>query len=109
MVDESDRQALEWMRVHRGPFPFGDLTRNPSAFATWLLELGVGTVLIDSLKDVALGLSEDAVRARLRRSIRAHKKDGRAFGGRLRAGAQTGAHPAALRFVERNPARACRS
>lgn len=69
MVGESDREALEWFRVHRGPLPFGDLATNPEALAPWLEGLDVGTVILDSLKDVALGLSEDTPGAAVNQAL----------------------------------------
>jgi hypothetical protein len=52
MVSEADRLALaERLLVWRGALPF-DLVRDPSRLAEWSADLGVGTILIDSLKDV---------------------------------------------------------
>jgi replicative DNA helicase len=42
------------------PFTIVD---KPRRLADWLTGLGVGTVVIDSLKDMAVGLTEDAIGA----------------------------------------------
>ena len=34
MVDETDRVGLDLFRVHRGPFPFGDLAKNPGDWSS---------------------------------------------------------------------------
>jgi replicative DNA helicase len=56
--DRLDKRLLAW----RGPLPF-TITDDPRRLAEWLTGLGVGTVVIDSLKDMAVGLTEDAVGA----------------------------------------------
>lgn len=59
MVTEEHRQVLaERLVVWRGPLPY-DLTRVPEVLAAMAEEFGAGTVIIDSLKDVAAKLSED--------------------------------------------------
>ncbi|MDQ6947593.1 MAG: AAA family ATPase [Actinomycetota bacterium] len=59
MVGEEHRQVLaERLVVWRGPLPY-DLTRVPEVLATMAEEFDAGTVIIDSLKDVAAKLSED--------------------------------------------------
>lgn len=59
MVDEDDRPRLaERLQVWRGPLP-NDLGRKPELLALLADEFGAGTVVIDSLKDVALRLTED--------------------------------------------------
>jgi hypothetical protein len=59
MVDADDRGILdERLVVHEGPPPF-DMARQPEALAEWATQLGVGTVAIDALKDVAARISED--------------------------------------------------
>jgi hypothetical protein len=55
---ELDKRLLAW----RGPLPF-TITDDQRRFADWLTSLGVGTVVIDSLKDMAVGLTEDAIGA----------------------------------------------
>jgi hypothetical protein len=63
MVDEADRPLLdERLRVWQGPLEFR-IAEDPSALAAWLLRHGAGAVVIDSLKDVAIGLAEDAIGA----------------------------------------------
>lgn len=59
MVTEEHRRVLaERLVVWKGPLPY-DLTRVPEVLAAMAEELGAGTVIIDSLKDVAAKLSED--------------------------------------------------
>lgn len=63
MVGESQRATLDaLLRVWPGPLPF-TLVDDPSRLAAWLVEQRAGTVVIDSLKDIAVGLAEDAVGA----------------------------------------------
>jgi replicative DNA helicase len=50
-----------------GPLPF-DLVKNPAGFAQWLAAIGVGTVFVDSLKDIAWPLSSDEVGAAVNRA-----------------------------------------
>lgn len=53
MVSESDRAILkEKLLIQNGP-PDVVLSRNPDAFASWVIDLGVSMVVIDSLKDVS--------------------------------------------------------
>jgi AAA domain len=60
MVTEEDRFGLKWMHVWQGPLPFS-VTRQPEALRDFVMGFeGVGSVFIDSLKDVAAGLSDDA-------------------------------------------------
>jgi len=58
MVTEADRQSLSWLAVWRGPLPF-DLATSPERLAELALDHDAGTVVIDSLKDVAVDLSKD--------------------------------------------------
>jgi hypothetical protein len=59
MVTSSDREALlAGLIVWRGALPF-DLVKEPGRLAEWASELGAGTVVIDSLKDVLTKLSEE--------------------------------------------------
>jgi hypothetical protein len=63
MVGEDQRARLRaLLRVWPGPLPF-TLTDDPARLASWLLEQNAGTVVIDSLKDIAIGLAEDAIGA----------------------------------------------
>ncbi|MDP8975749.1 MAG: AAA family ATPase [Actinomycetota bacterium] len=61
MVTEDQREILdERLLIWKGPLPF-TLTKEPWRLATWLQELGCAGAFIDSLKDVAVGLSSDEV------------------------------------------------
>jgi replicative DNA helicase len=61
MVTEEDRPALrERLLVWRGPLPF-DVAKTPHALADFAESNGAGTVVIDSLKDLAHKLSDDEV------------------------------------------------
>lgn len=63
MVDEHQRAQLDArLLAWRGPLPF-TIADDPRRLADWLTGLGVGTVVIDSLKDMAVGLTEDAIGA----------------------------------------------
>jgi AAA domain len=70
MVRDDDRQLLaERLVVWRGPLPF-DLTKSgPDALASFVAELLATTVVIDSLKDIAVGLSDDAVGAKVNMAL----------------------------------------
>jgi replicative DNA helicase len=71
MVDEQHRGALDrQLLVWRGPLPF-NLVDDPMRLSRWVTELRVGTVVIDSLKDMAVGLSEDAVGAAVNQALQA--------------------------------------
>jgi replicative DNA helicase len=61
MVTEDDRERLcDRLLVWRGPLPF-DVVKTPRALADFATAQGAGTVVIDSLKDIASRLSEDEV------------------------------------------------
>jgi replicative DNA helicase len=63
MVTEADRPRLaERLVVWPGPLPF-DVVADPPALARFAVGYGAGTVVIGSLKDIALGLSEDVTGA----------------------------------------------
>ncbi len=63
MVGEQHREQLDArLKVWRGPLPF-NLLDDPARLAEWVTGLGVGTVGVDSVKDIAVGLAEDAVGA----------------------------------------------
>lgn len=65
MVSEADREVLrERLVVHGGPLPF-DLAKEPAALAEFALNLGCTTIIVDSLKDVALDLSKDETGSRV--------------------------------------------
>lgn len=63
MVGSSWRAELdERLTVWLGPPPL-DMARNPQLLRTMALEAGADTVIIDSLKDAAIGLNDDEVGA----------------------------------------------
>jgi replicative DNA helicase len=71
MVSENDRELLnEVLRVWKGPLPF-DLAMRPEQLASMAKELEVGTVIIDSLKDVCLDLSKDETGSRVNLALQA--------------------------------------
>lgn len=60
---EDDRAILaDCMRVHKGPPP-ADLAKHPETLLAMAQEHDADTVVIDSIKDAALGLSDDEVAA----------------------------------------------
>ncbi len=68
MVDETHAEVLEQrLLVWAGPLPF-DVVREPHRLAVFAESLGVGTVVIDSLKDIAWPLSADEVGAAVNRA-----------------------------------------
>lgn len=62
MVVERHRHALEGLTVWRGPLPF-DVTTEPDRLLAMAQQVGAGTVVVDSLKDIAMPLSEERVGA----------------------------------------------
>ncbi len=61
MVSETDRETLDRrLIIWKGPPPF-DITKDPRALADFAEEHGAGTVVVDSLKDLASKLSDDEV------------------------------------------------
>ena len=63
MVGEAWREDLdEKMRIWQGPPPY-DLAKHPSTLARLAHEAGADTVVLDSLKDAAIGLNDDEVGA----------------------------------------------
>jgi replicative DNA helicase len=69
MVTDEHAELLEQrLRVWRGPLPF-DLMREPHRLATFAEALGAGTVIIDSLKDVAWPLSSDDAGSAVNRAL----------------------------------------
>jgi len=69
MVTEDDRSLLnEQMKVWKGPLPF-DVVRDPAALADFVSEREAGTVIVDSLKDLATKLTDDEVGGRVNIAI----------------------------------------
>lgn len=61
MVRPQHRRTLsDGLNVWRGPLPF-DITQHPGKLLGMAAACGAGTVVIDSLKDVAMPLTEDRV------------------------------------------------
>jgi len=69
MVRPRDRQALiDGLTVWRGPLPF-DITQDPGKLLSMAAACGAGTVVIDSLKDVAMPLIDDRVGSAVNRAL----------------------------------------
>jgi replicative DNA helicase len=69
MVGEPDREALaHGLAVWAGQLPF-DVVREPERLAVFAQEREAGTVVIDSLKDVADKLSDEAVGSAINRAM----------------------------------------
>jgi replicative DNA helicase len=69
MVDEHNRDHLnQRLQVWRGPLPFL-LNEQPTALARLCERLGVGTVFLDSVKDVAVRISEDEPAAKFNMAV----------------------------------------
>ncbi len=69
MVSESDRERLtRGLRVWRGPLPF-DIGRQPHRLVDMAAYCKVGTVVLDSLKDVAQDLSKEESGGRVNSAI----------------------------------------
>jgi replicative DNA helicase len=62
-ADLKSRDVLDKKLLVRPGPPPEDLAQNPTLLVRMAQELGVGTVVVDSLKDAAVGLSDDAVGA----------------------------------------------
>lgn len=76
MVCEEDRQILDdRLRVWKGPLP-GDLMKNPDLLRMMALEAGAGTVVVDSLKDVAFKLTDDETGTRTNNAFQACVAEG---------------------------------
>jgi replicative DNA helicase len=76
MVSPLDRPVLsEHLVVWRGPLP-DDLGSHPALLAEMAREHGAGTVVLDSLKDVALDLVKDDVGARVNHALQLALADG---------------------------------
>ena len=70
MVSEQDRPLLdERLLVWPGPIPFDVGTAPPDTLARFAASLGAGTVVIDSLKDVAGDLADTGVGSAVMRAI----------------------------------------
>jgi len=78
MVGEGWRSELDdRLAVRRGPPPY-DLAKHPTMLLTLAREAGADTVVLDSLKDAAVGLVDDEVgatyrQARHRRAVRVNE------------------------------------
>lgn len=69
MVEERDREKLDGtLIIWRGPPPV-NVIEDPSSLARWVKSLGVRTTIMDSLKDLAVGLAEDAVGAAVNQAV----------------------------------------
>lgn len=67
-LDEDQRLLVrERVRFWRGPLPF-DIGSEPDKLLGFVLELGVGTFIGDSLKDLAMDLSKEEPAARVNRA-----------------------------------------
>jgi replicative DNA helicase len=76
MVSPTDRPVLsEQLVVWRGPLP-DDLGSHPALLGEMAREHGAGTVVLDSLKDVALDLVKDDVGARVNHALQLALADG---------------------------------
>lgn len=74
--DEADRQTLDdRLTLLEGPPP-RDLARQPDLLLALATEAGADTLVIDSVKDAAVGISEDEVAANLNRAVQACVSDG---------------------------------
>jgi len=68
-VGEQHREQLDnGLKVWRGPLPF-NVTDDPARLAEWVTGLRVGTIILDSLKDIAIGLAEDAIGAAVNQAL----------------------------------------
>lgn len=68
-VNPDDRPKLEQrLIVWQGPPPF-DVAAQPDQLAEFVTQKGAGTLIIDSLKDVAMDLVKDEAGARLNKAI----------------------------------------
>lgn len=69
MVTEADRDALdENLIVWKGPPP-ADIAKHTDVLVNLAAQAGAGTVYIDSLKDAAIGLSDDEVGSGFNRAV----------------------------------------
>lgn len=73
---EQDREALdERLVIWSGPPP-GDLAKDTSTLTRLAQQAGATTVILDSLKDMAIGLSDDEVGAGLNQAMQLALADG---------------------------------
>ncbi|MGH2875675.1 MAG: AAA family ATPase [Solirubrobacteraceae bacterium] len=71
MVSETDRDALKSrIAVWRGALPF-EVTTNPQALAKFAIDRNAGTIIVDSLKDLAPKLSDEDTGTALHRAFQA--------------------------------------
>ncbi len=76
MFGEAHREVLaERLVVWRGPLPY-DLAKAPDFLAMLASLYGADTVVLDSLKDVAMDLSKDETGSRLNQSIQTALAEG---------------------------------
>jgi replicative DNA helicase len=76
LVDERDRPVLEErMKFHLGPL-LSDLAREPDLLVAMCREADADTLFIDSMKDMAIGLSDDSVASSVVRAIQLAIQDG---------------------------------
>jgi replicative DNA helicase len=75
MVTEADRDALTRLRVWLGPPP-RDLGRHPDTLAELAAETRADVVILDSLKDMAVGLADDDIGAGVNRAIQTALAEG---------------------------------
>jgi replicative DNA helicase len=76
MVTDADRRVLEQqLVVWRGPLP-EDLGCRPGLLVEMARDYGAGTIVLDSLKDVALDLVKDDVGARVNHALQLALADG---------------------------------
>lgn len=69
MVAETDREALDTgLIVWKGPPP-ADVAKHTGTLLAMALEADAGTIYIDSLKDAAVGLSDDEVGSGFNRAV----------------------------------------
>lgn len=98
MVDEDEHSEIlrERLEVWRGPLPF-DLTRQPEQLVVLAEDFGAGTIVIDSLKDMAAKLSDDEVGNRVNLALQQAVVAGvEVLGFHHQRKAQVGAKPKSL-------------
>jgi len=68
IFSEQDRSALDRLVVWEGPLPL-DVGRVPEVLVELATEVGAGTVIVDSLKDAAVKLTDDEVGGNVNRAL----------------------------------------